>query len=157
LAIEEKLVREHPATINYRGDLASTYFGLGNVLRAKGRHTQAREAHQKALEIRERLVQEHGVMTQLAADLGRSYRVLRQQSDSDPAAMEWFSKPLRTLEGVLQREPHDYQARGDLRAALEGRAQALDLLGRKAEGRADRTRAAEMAGGGSPPSGPGPP
>jgi tetratricopeptide (TPR) repeat protein len=147
LAIEQKLVHDHPGTVNYRSDLASSYYGLGTILDAEGRRREASENQEKAREIRERLVEEHGGVTALVVDLGKSYRALGDQSTTPRAQVDWFSRAIKTLQGVLQKEPRESEARGQLRAAYEGRARARNRLGRYAEALADWDKAEELGGG----------
>jgi serine/threonine-protein kinase len=147
LAIEQKLVREHPATVNYRSDLAASYYGLGGILYAEGNRQEAWADHQKAREIREHLVEEHGGVTNLVVDLGKSYRALGHQSTTPEARIEWFSKAIETLQGVLRKEPRQTEARSQLQAAYEGRARALNRLGRPAEALADWGQVEELGGG----------
>jgi serine/threonine-protein kinase len=147
LAIEEKLVRQHPATVNYRNDLAGSYVIQARILFAEGKKQEAAEALQKALPIRRRLAEEHGRVTQLVVGLGQTYVVLAEQSDTPTGAIEWFTQAIRTLDGVQQKEPHDRDCCSLLGAAYQGRAQALDRLGRNADALADWGRAKAVAGG----------
>jgi serine/threonine-protein kinase len=146
LAIAEKLVQGHPATINYRSDLARCCCAMGTILQGEGRTRQAREAQQKALGIRQRLVEEHPGVTQLGVDLAASYLALGRQSETPAAQVDWLSKAVQTLQGVRAREPHDHEARGELVAACEARARALNRLGRYREALTDWQEAEQVAG-----------
>jgi hypothetical protein len=106
--------------VNYRSDLAAGYGGLGDILSARGRRSEAREAQQKARALRERLVEEHPRLTRLSVELAHSYVALGRQSDTPAAAAQWYSRAAAVLEGVLQKEPHDSAARGLLEAAAAG-------------------------------------
>jgi eukaryotic-like serine/threonine-protein kinase len=133
LAVEEKLVRAHPGVANYGNDLGSTYFGLATIDYLEGRTESGWGYLQKSRTIRERLVEEHPTVTQFAVDLGRTYRQLGNQSTPVAQRIDWYTRAIRVLDGVLKKEPREREARRLLDWSYTGRARVLTGLGRYAE------------------------
>jgi tetratricopeptide (TPR) repeat protein len=112
-AIFEDLIRTYPTVPDYQQELATTHNDMGNLYSAAGKLRDAEAAYDKALEIRERLANEHpSPSTQKAVAVSRNnltnvYRAtgrLQQAETALAAAVAIQEKLVRENPGVLEYE-----------------------------------------------------
>jgi len=152
LAIWEKLVREHPAKVEYQQGLATIENCRGIMLRATGHPDQALESYAKALAIRERLTRENPSDTGLERGLANSRNsigLLQSHTGHPDQALESHGKALAIFERLARDNPGvtDFQsdvamsqnnigtlqhATGHPDQALESYGKALAILERLA-------------------------
>jgi serine/threonine protein kinase/Flp pilus assembly protein TadD len=146
----DKLAAGFPTVVEYRRMLATSRNSLGGVLHEWGKDAQAISEHRQALAILEKPATELPNDPRFEVDIAACYCNLGnavQDSGQPETSLEWYQKAIARLEPVLAKEPRLVQARQFLRNSHWGRAEALDALGRYAEGRRDWERALELDGG----------
>lgn len=150
VAILTKLALDHPNVLEIHADLAKNYSALATLHTAMRRPDQANAAFQGAQTIQEKLARRHPSVLQFSVDLAGTYynRGLAARRDNQPeAAVEWFTRAIRTLEPVLQRYEAHPQARQLLRNAHVRRAGTLERLTNYAEAIQDWDRAIQLDDG----------
>jgi len=144
LDVHEKLATEFPALPRCGRDLARTLNDLGVLFIRAGKPQEAEASFRRQLATVEKLTADFPSVIQYQIQLADSYLNLSTTSSDrgeHELALDWFAKVIRTLEPVLQREPHHSAGRKRLLTAYSGRAEALAKLGRHAEALSDWDRA----------------
>jgi tetratricopeptide (TPR) repeat protein len=143
----EKLVADSPTMHAYRGELALSETGLGDLLVGLGKSDEAEKAYRQALALREKLAGDFPAMPEYrvqVADSCINIGNLRRDRGQPQAALDWYGKAIALLSPILAQDAQVPSARRFLRNAHWGRAMALGQLGRHAEAAKDWLRAAEL-------------
>lgn len=150
LAINEKLANDFPTMPEYSDELATSLNNMADLLDDQGKHVEAEAAHRRALGIHEKLAADFPALSMYAVELGGNccdYGTHIRQAGRPEASLEWYQKAIARLERVLVKEPRLVAARKFLCISNEGRATALEMLGRHVEATAAWERALEMDDG----------
>jgi tetratricopeptide (TPR) repeat protein len=136
IALCEELVQIRPEEPEYQGTLAQAYTNLAYALGRAGQGAQVREANEKALEIRERLVAKHGDVPQYRRDYLRSlgWKAIRLREQGMKKEFELLTQRLAgELEKLADEYPNVGSYRVDLAAALKDLAAIAIKAGRNAD------------------------
>jgi serine/threonine protein kinase/tetratricopeptide (TPR) repeat protein len=147
LKMYEALAAEFPRVPGYRCNLAMTHNNLGVVLKDLGRRPEAQVEHRAALKVQEALAAEFPKVPGYRHDLGGSYcnmGTLVCDGGNPAEALAWYARAISTLVKALGEDAQDVETRQWLGNSHEGRAGALDRLGRHAEALLDWDRAIEL-------------
>src|SRR5262249_5623650 len=146
IAIQEKLVAEFRTVPAYRRGLAASHNNRGLALRSMGKRPEAEAAYREAILILEGLAADFPTAAAHAVHLGGGYCNFGnwvRVGGRPEAALGWYQKAIATLDPVVAKEPRLVDARQFLRNSHQGRAEAIDALGRHTEATRDWERAAE--------------
>ena len=103
IEILERLDRQYPGVLNYRGGLAGTYNLISDLHRRRLEPAESLAFAEKARALLERLVAEHPEDTLSRVDLARSYNNIgrmHQQSGEPAEALRAFQRAVDLLEGL---------------------------------------------------------
>ena len=116
LRIQEELLREEPANLEYQHDLGSTYFLLGylHLFQAAGPPAEAEEPMRRAVDIRQKLVAakptELSYRTELGMSLGNLGNLLTKTHKYDEAEAV-VRQELEVRQKLVDDFPTEYSAR----------------------------------------------
>src|SRR5262249_52461322 len=130
--IYEKLARELPNEPLYQQNLAIHYVALANFYLDADEPENAEAPIRQGMRIREKQVRDHPEVLIYLVDFANSHTSMARCQNAlgkPETALEWQDKALPLLRSVLEKEPHQAQARGDLNDALIGRAVCLAQVG----------------------------
>jgi tetratricopeptide (TPR) repeat protein len=147
LDLQAALAKDFPTVPGYRQELAPSHNNLGFLLRDSGDAAGARQNYLAALDLQAALAKDFPTVIDYAIGLGRTQcNIGHWLSDRREfaEAVESHTAAIATLSGVLKRQPSQTTAQQLLWKAHQGRATALNALGRHAESLADWQRAAEL-------------
>jgi tetratricopeptide (TPR) repeat protein len=144
----EKLTADFPKNPEYRSMLGPHYTLLGMRRLYADQHDEAEKALRRAADILEKLAQENlaspnrGMQGAIYGGLG----FLMLQSGRAEESLEWYSKAITTVEPMSSQEGAlGSRMRQILGAGYNGRAKALEKLGRHAEALKDWDTAVEVS------------
>jgi tetratricopeptide (TPR) repeat protein len=125
-----------PGVPDHRRHLAQIYHELGGVLAINGKDKEAKNALDRALNLREQLFQENPKWVDAAAEFGVSL-IKRGADEADAgefeAALPQFTHAVQVLEPLTKHDPPLPGADRLLRNACGARADVLMRLGRPSE------------------------
>jgi non-specific serine/threonine protein kinase/serine/threonine-protein kinase len=129
MALLTPLVSADPRNAQYRGDLAYTWYRLGEAMRAQGDITRALELHRKALVVRRERVERDPGFTFIRWELSRSLNatgtLLLVARPPDPAAAaSLFAEAQELAEKTLGSAPSFNELRKEIARAQEGLGRA---------------------------------
>jgi eukaryotic-like serine/threonine-protein kinase len=136
LGIRERLAEQFPKLPEYQQRVSETLMSLGNSLTDLRKFGEAEAVILRALEYYERLVREHPDNLEHAVSLGGMYcnlGAMKADAGKPEVALGLFDKAIDQLEKVLAKEPRLNQAKEFLGNSVGHKANALNLLGRRAE------------------------
>jgi serine/threonine protein kinase/tetratricopeptide (TPR) repeat protein len=136
LGIRERLAEEFPKLPEYQQRVSETLMSLGNTLTNMRKFGEAEPLIRRALDYYERLVREHPENLEHAVSLGGMYCNLgsfKVDAGDPKAALGLLDQAIDRLEKVLANEPQLLQAKEFLGNSFGHKANALNLLGRRAE------------------------
>jgi tetratricopeptide (TPR) repeat protein len=136
IALCEELVQIRPEEPEYQATLAQAYTNLAYALGRAGQGAQVREANEKALELRERLVAKHGDVPQYRRDHLRSlgWKAIRLREQGMEKEFELLTQRLAgEMEKLADEYPNVGSYRVDLAAALKDIAAIAIKAGRNAD------------------------
>jgi serine/threonine-protein kinase len=128
-------------------DLAIVYNNLGNLQVELGRFDEARTSHEKALALRQGLVDEQSGDAYLLSDLSYSEHNLGwldSKVSRPDAALTHYRKAAKLREDALERDPTKVALRADLANTLNNMGWVIASTGRKDEARDIYRRGAEL-------------
>jgi serine/threonine-protein kinase len=143
IEVQEKLVEEHGTVLSYRAQLAHLHDNFGILYQLKNQFPEAEEHCRIAMKLRERLFKEDRADLIHACYFGVSQRQmgeLKFDRGEHAAAYDWFTRSIKTLQGVLDQDKQHRLARTNLHIAYVWRTDALTALGRHAEALKDWDR-----------------
>jgi serine/threonine protein kinase/Flp pilus assembly protein TadD len=115
LQLQEELVREFPANLDYQHDLGFTYFHVGYMhIFLRGTPAEAEEPLRRALAIREKLVEERPSVFSYRQELGMSLGVLFNlltETNRYQRAQEVVLRALKVRQKVVEDFPAEPEAR----------------------------------------------
>jgi serine/threonine-protein kinase len=143
LAVQEALVRADPQRPGAQDALAALHDDLGSVFLTLGNRDKAEAAHQKALDLHQQLSRDYPDKLPYAVGVGGSackLAAVAARLGKANQALDGYALAIRTLDGVLARDPGHEVAQDFLRQALTGRTDVLEKLGRREEALSDTER-----------------
>jgi tetratricopeptide (TPR) repeat protein len=144
----EEMVGKHPLVHYYQLALAKCLGSLVGVYRDTSRLDKAAATYRRAMSILEELVVVNPTISDYALTFAVTATKLADLDCEPPQAkLEWCSKAIDKLEGILKRDPQNALARQFLTGNLQRRAWSLTDLGRHAEALRDWDRVLEGGGG----------
>jgi tetratricopeptide (TPR) repeat protein len=130
LAIQNRLMREHPFNINYVDSLATTYNNLGTVLHLSGNRSEARKALDSALEILESANRANPSVvsvSRMRAGTHVNRGILLQVMTDLGSARQDYDAAVKILEPLVREHPNTPEYTFDLARALLNRGTLLQL------------------------------
>jgi serine/threonine-protein kinase len=143
-AILLALTREMPAVAQWQTLLGTAQNTQATIYQATGRRREAEESYRRALEVYERLDKAYPDEPRYATRKGAimlNLALFPAEGQAAEGAVALIGEAVATLERVLAAQPRDSMARTFLLAALSGRAETLERLGRHTQALADWDRA----------------
>ena len=120
LKLQQSLVSEQPAVLEYQQELAQTHYNLGIFYRETNRFGDAEKVLQQAIELLDKLVRDHFERPLNRQGLARAYinlgPVLRA-SNRAPAAIDAYRKAIDLLGKLTEEHPQRPEYRFELAVA----------------------------------------
>jgi len=147
IAIQERLVREHPAVARYRHTLGSSHHNLANLLSATRQRTGAQESYRRAVATFERLARDYPSAPQYQSGLATCHddlAILLQVTGQTTQALELHQRALEIRERLARENPSVTEYQSDLARSHNNIGFLLSETGRQAEAIESHRRAVEM-------------
>jgi tetratricopeptide (TPR) repeat protein len=145
---QEGLHAESPSNRQYRQDLATTWYWLGELLRSgEGRLAEAEAAYTSALRLQRSLLDDTPRDPRSRREFARSHRSLGivHMHGGDPAkAEQHLQEAIRILVNMTSETPNEPYCRNDMASCLLSRGVLYKGTGRPAHAEADQRRAVSL-------------
>jgi serine/threonine-protein kinase len=146
--LREEMVGKHPLVHSYQLALAKCLGSLAGVYQKTSRVDKAETAYRRSMGILEELVVVNPTISDYALSFAVTASKLADLASEPQAKVEWCTKGIDKLEGILKRDQKHAYAKQFLAGSLQRRAWALTDLGRHADALRDWDRVLKVGGEG---------